>query len=329
MKKLMGFILVGVFLLGGALAVSAKTIHIGETQIVSHPALDNDSKGFAKALADAGFVEGKNLVIDRQNAQGEMSNCYPIAQKFADDKVNLVHAISTPSAQAAKKVCKGIPIVFSSVTDPVKTGIVPKLGKTGTNVTGVSDRWPIALQCKVYQEFVPKAKRWGTIYNPGDINVTFHIKLMKEAVTKMGGKLVEAHISSSSEVMQAAQSLVGRVDAIHITSDNNVVSALEAVVKVCNENNIPLFVGDRDSVPRGAIAAYGLDYFLVGYSAGKKAVQILKGKKPGDIPAGQAEKFTFWINLKAAKAQGLKVSKAMIARADKVWGVNGKIIKGK
>ena len=316
------------FLLAGMQTARAKMIHIGETQIVSHPALNNDSKGVKKALEEEGFVEGKNVVFDRRNAQGEMSNCYPIAQKFFDDKVDLIHAISTPSAQACVKVCKGIPIVFSSVTDPVKTGIVPKLGKTGTNVTGVSDRWPITLQCEMYQKFVPKAKRWGTIYNPGDINVTFHIKEMKAAVEKMGGKLIEAHVSSSAEVMQAVQSLVGRVDAIHITSDNACVSALEAIVKVCNQNHIPLFVGDRDSVPRGAIAAYGLDYFLVGYEAGKKAAQILKGKKPGEIPAGQATKFTLWINLKAAKIQGVKVPKAMLDKADKIWDVNGKVIKG-
>jgi putative ABC transport system substrate-binding protein len=328
MKKVWVFSLLIVFLFAGMGLVQAKMIHIGETQIVSHPALNNDSKGFKKALEEEGFVEGKNVVFDRENAQGEMSNCYPIAQKFLDDKVNLIHAISTPSAQACVKVDKGIPIVFSSVTDPVKTGIVPKLGKTGTRVTGVSDRWPITLQCEMYQKFVPKAKRWGTIYNPGDINVTFHIKEMKKAVKKMGGKLIEAHVSSSAEVMQAAQSLVGRVDAIHITSDNACVSALEAIVKVCNQNHIPLFVGDRDSVPRGAIAAYGLDYFLVGYEAGKKAAQILKGKNPGEIPAGQATKFTLWINLKAAKIQGVKVPKSLLEKADKVWGVNGKVIKG-
>ena len=151
---------------------------------------------------------------------------------------------------------------------------------------------------------------------------------MKKTVEGMGGKLIEAHVSSSAEVMQAAQSLVGRVDAIHITSDNACVSALEAIVKVCNQNKIPLFVGDRDSVPRGAIAAYGLDYFLVGYEAGKKAAQILKGKNPGEIPAGQATKFTLWINLKAAKIQGVKVPKELLDKADKVWGENGKVIKG-
>ncbi|MBW1659371.1 MAG: ABC transporter substrate-binding protein [Deltaproteobacteria bacterium] len=328
MKKIWMLVFLVAFLFTGMQTVQAKMIHIGETQIVSHPALNNDSKGFKKALEEEGFIEGKNVVFDRKNAQGEMSNCYPIAQKFADDKVDLIHAISTPSAQACVKVCKGIPIVFSSVTDPVKTGIVPKLGKTGTRVTGVSDRWPIALQCKMYQKFLPKAKRWGTIYNPGDINVTFHIKEMKKTVEGMGGKLIEAHVSSSAEVMQAAQSLVGRVDAIHITSDNACVSALEAIVKVCNQNKIPLFVGDRDSVPRGAIAAYGLDYFLVGYEAGKKAAQILKGKNPGEIPAGQATKFTLWINLKAAKIQGVKVPKELLDKADKVWGENGKVIKG-
>ncbi len=89
-----------------------------------------------------------------------------------------------------------------------------------------------------------------------------------------------------------------------------------------------VFVGDRDSVPRGAIAAYGLDYFLVGYEAGKKAAQILKGKNPGEIPAGQATKFTLWINLKAAKIQGVKVPKELLDKADKVWGENGKVIKG-
>ena len=308
---------------------SAKMIRIGEHQIVSHPALDNDAKGFADALAEEGFVEGKNLTIDRQNAQGEQPNCAIIARKFEDDQVDLIHAISTPNAQASVKVSRTIPIVFSSVTDPVATGIVPNLGKTGTHVTGVSDRWPIALQCRMYQDLLPSAKRWGTIYNPGDVNVTFHIEEMKKAIEGMGGKLVEAHISNSSETMQAAQSLVGRVDAIHITSDNTAVSAFEAITKVCNENDIPLFAGDRDSVPRGAIAVYGLDYYLVGYSAGKKAARILKGEKPGDIPAGLALGYSLWVNLKNAKDQGTALPETIIQKAaDKLWDAQGNVVKG-
>jgi putative ABC transport system substrate-binding protein len=331
MKKMM-FVLTFFLALGLVFStgLSAKMIRIGEAQIVAHPALDNDSKGFAAALAEEGFVEGKNITIDRQNAQGDQPNCAIIARKFEDDKVDLVHAISTPNAQAQVKVTKKIPIVFSSVTDPVSTGIVPKMGKTGTHVTGVSDMWPLTLQCKMYQDLLPQAKKWGTIYNPGDVNVTFHIKEMKEAIEGMGAKLIETHISSSAEVMQAAQSLVGRVDAIHITSDNTVVSAFESVVKVCNANDIPLFAGDRDSVPRGVIAAYGPDYFLVGYTAGKKAARILKGENPGDIPAGLASEYSLWISLKHAKAQGAQLPVTLVKKAaDKLWDEQGNGVKGK
>jgi len=311
-----------------ATIAAAKVFRIGEAQIVSHPALDNDAKGFAAALAEEGFIEGKNVVFDRQNAQGDQPNCAIIARKFEDDRVDLIHAISTPNAQASVKVSRTIPIVFSSVTDPVATGIVPKMGKTGTHVTGVSDRWPIELQCRMYQDLVPYAKRWGTIFNPGDVNVTFHIEEMRAAVEKMGGKLIEAHISSSAEVMQAAQSLVGRVDAIHITSDNTAVSAFESITKVCNENDIPLFAGDRDSTPRGAVAAYGLDYFMIGYSAGKKAARILKGEDPGQVPAGLASGYSLWVSLKHAREQGLNLPPALIFKAaDKLWDEEGAVIK--
>ena len=331
MKRAMGmcviFLMMGLF---GGTGAYTEMIRIGEHQIVAHPALDNDSKGFKAALEAEGFIEGKNVIFDRQNAQGEQPNCAIIARKFVDDKVALIHAISTPNAQATAKITKKIPVIFSSVTDPVKTGIIPKMGKTGTNITGVSDRWPIALQCKIYQDIMPQAKRWGTVYNPGDVNVTFHIKEMKEIIEGMGGKLIEAHISNSSEVMQAAQSLVGRVDAVHITSDNTVVSAFEALVKVCNENDIPLFAGDRDSVPRGAVAAYGLDYFMLGYTAGMKAARILKGEDPGNVPAGLAAGYSLWVSLKHAKAQGAKLPLTLIKKAaDKMWDEQGNLVKGK
>jgi len=119
--------------------------------------------------------------------------------------------------------------------------------------------------------------------------------------------------------MQAAQSLAGKgVQAINITSDNTAVSAFEAIVKVCNEKKIALFAGDVDSVPRGAIAAYGLDYFLIGESAGKKAARILKGEKPGNIPWGPAEKFSLVVSEKAAKTQGITIPPDLLKKAGKV-----------
>jgi len=327
MTKKLCFFLILILILSVSLSFAQekktkKIFKIGVTQIVSHPALDADAKGFEKALADAGFREGVNVTYDRQNAQGDMANAQTIAQKFLDAKVNMVHSIATPTSQAVVKTIKNIPVVFSSVTDPVDAGLVPKDSapgkKSGTNVTGVSDRWPVSLQFEMYTKFVPKAKKWGTIYNAGDANSMVHIKEMREAAKKLGIELIEAAISTSAETLQAAQSLAGKVQAINITSDNTAVSAFEAIVKVCNEKKLPLFAGDVDSVPRGAIAAYGLDYFLIGESAGKKAVRILKGEKPGNIPWGPAEKFSLVVSEKAAKSQGVTIPSELLKKANKV-----------
>ena len=294
---------------------AAKVYKIGVTVIVSHPALEADQKGFEKALKDAGV----QVTYDYQNAQGEMSNAQAIAQKFAADRVDLVHAIATPTAQAARKVIKDIPIVYSSVTDPVDAGLVKTMDAAGGNITGVSDAWPIARQLGLYKEIVPSAKKWGTIYNAGDANSVQSIKWTRAAAEKHGLKLTEVTVSNSSEVYTAAQSLIGRVDAIYITSDNTVASALGSVAKVCNANRIPFFVGNTDQVPLGAIAALGFNYFEVGYSAGKKAARILKeGKSPGAVPSGLAENLVLHLSVKNAKKQGVTVKQSIIDQADKL-----------
>jgi putative ABC transport system substrate-binding protein len=119
-------------------------------------------------------------------------------------------------------------------------------------------------------------------------------------------------------VEAAAQSLVGQVEAISLPPDNTTISNLEALVRVCEHHKMALFAGDVDSVDRGALAAFGMDYFLVGYAAGRKAALVLKGVKPGSIPWGPVEKFSLAINLKAARAMGVVVSPDMAAKADRL-----------
>lgn len=303
---------------------SKKLIKIGIAQTVSRPDLDADAKGFEKALAEAGFKEGVNITYDRQNARGDRANAQTIAQRFLHAEVDLIHSIAILTSQAVVKRIKNIPIVFSSVSDPVNAGLVPKTSlpetKTGTNVTGVSDRWPVHLQFEMSTKFIPKAKKWGTIYNIRDANSLAHIKEMRESAKKLEVELIEAKISIRGETMQAAQSLSGKVQAIHLTHDHTVASAFGVIVKVCNEKKIPLFTGDVYSVPRGAIAAYGLDYFFIGHSAGKKATRILAGEKPGDIPWRPAEKFSLVVSEKAAKAQGIFIPPDLLKKSDKVIG---------
>lgn len=141
---------------------------------------------------------------------------------------------------------------------------------------------------------------------------------MREAAQRLGLSLLEVHVGSSGAVEAAAQSLVGQVDAINITSDNTTVANLEALVRVCETHKIALFAGDVDSVDRGALAAFGMDYFLVGYAAGRKAALVLKGVKPGDIPWGPVEKFSLVINTRAARAMGVTVPADSLNKADRL-----------
>lgn len=299
-----------------------RMIRVGVTQIVSTPALEKDQRGFEKALAEAGFKEKVNVLYDRQNAQGNMAKSRAIAQKFLVEKFDLIHSMTTAASQEVVKLIKDIPIVFSSVTRPVEAGLVPKASrpwtKSGTNVTGVSYHWPVHLQFETCSRFVPKAKKWGTIYNAGDSSSLVQIKEMREAAKKLEMELIEATISNSEETIQAAQFLTGKVHAIYIIYDLTVLSAFEAIVSVCNESKIPLFTSDGESVQRGAIAAYGLNFLLVGHSAGKRAARILKGEKPGDIPWGRVDRLSLVVNEKAARAQGVIIPLDLLSKSDEI-----------
>ncbi len=296
---------------------------IGVTQTASYPDFDADAKGFEKALAEAGFKEGTQVTYDRQNAQGDVDRTQTIAEKFMNSDVDLIHSIGTPSSRAVMKIIKDVPVVFSSVTEPVYAGLIPRkkpLGtRTGTNVTGVSDRWPVTLQFEMYAKFFPKARKWGTIYNAGDPRSLIYVKEMRQAARKLKVELVEANISQSDETLPAARFLVGKVQTIYIIYDHIALSSFEVIVKVCNEKKIPLFGGDLKCVTMGAMAAYGWDYFQIGHAAGKKAVRVLKGEKPGDIPWDSGEKLVLLINEKAARAQGAIVPTELLKKADRVF----------
>jgi len=249
-------------------------------------------------------------------------NAQTIAQKFLSEKFDLVHTVGSPNSRTAVKLIEEIPVVFSSVTNPVEAGLVPKKSlpgtKTGTNVTGVSHRWPVSLQIEMYTQLLPKAKKWGTIYHQGDSHSLGLIKEMRESAKRLSIDVMEAVISSGEEAPQAASFLAGKVQAFHIIYDDTVLSSLEAVVKICNEKKVPLFTSDLESVSQGALAAYGLNFFTIGYSAGKRAARILKGENPGQIPWGRIEKLSLVVNEKAARAQGMILSPELLKRADKI-----------
>jgi putative tryptophan/tyrosine transport system substrate-binding protein len=283
-----------------------KTYRIGVTQFVEHPSLDAALEGFKQALKDKGLSVSYNV----QNAQGDMNNNQTIANNFVSDQVDLIFANSTPSAQAALNATKDIPIVFTSVTDPVGAQLVQSMEKPGGNVTGTTDTHPDAIPKTVqFIDKYVKGNRVGMIYNSGEQNSVAQVETVKKAMKGTDLKIAPVSVSTSAEVKQAAESLVGKVDCIYIITDNTVVSALESVIKVASDHDIPLFVGELDSVKRGGFAAYGFDYYDIGYEAGEMAAQILKdGKKPADLPVQYPKKLKLLINKKAAKDMGIELN---------------------
>ncbi|MGB8021332.1 MAG: ABC transporter substrate-binding protein [Candidatus Nanopelagicales bacterium] len=292
---------------------AAKEYKIGITQIATHPALDAAVEGFKQGLTDRGFA---NVTYDLQNAQGDTATVASIAQKFANEELDLILGVATPTSQAVVKAEKDAPIVFTAVTDPVGAGLVTDADAPGANVTGVSDMLPMEPTLDLIKQVVPSVKNLGVIYNSGEANSVFLVGKQKAAAQAAGINVVEAVAGSTSEVKAAADSLVGRVDAVSVLTDNTVVSALESVIKVCQENKIPLFAGDTDSVKRGAIAAYAFDYKDLGVQAGNMAADILGGKAIKDIPVQYAEKLMLSINEGAATATGITLPAELTAKAD-------------
>lgn len=277
---------------------------IGATQIVEHPALDEAYKGFQAAIKDAGL----KVNYDFQNAQEDMNNVKTISQNFVSDDVDLIFANSTPSALGALNETDEIPIVFTSVTDPVDAGLVQAMDQAGGNITGVVDLHPdsIIQTVKFIEQYFPNSVV-GLIYNSGEPNSVVQINSVKDAVEGTSLSLEERTVASSAEVQQAAVSLVEDVDVFYIVTDNTVVSVLETVVGVANDYEVPLFVGEPDALAAGGFLTYGIDYYTIGYRSGEMAVDILTGKKkPGEINIEYPPNLQLLINKEAAAAQGIE-----------------------
>lgn len=296
----------------------AAPLRIGISQIVEHPALDANRKGMVDRLGELGYRDGTEVSYDVQIAQGNMATANLIARKFVGDGVDLIVGIATPTALAAAKATREIPIVISAVTDPVGAKLVQSLERPGGNVTGTTDLSPVAEQFQLFAEVAPDAKTIGVLYNAGEANSVTLVALAREAAAALGYRVVEATVANSAGVMAASKSLVGRADAVYVPTDNTVVSALEAVVKVCQANHLPLVAADTDSVTRGAIAALAIDYYQLGRQTGDMIAKILKGADPATLPVETLREFELHVNAKAARASGVTLRKAFVARAAKV-----------
>ena len=292
-----------------AYASQKKVIAI--TEIIEHPSLQRAKDGILDVLKENGFEIGKNLSVIEKNAQSSIANALMIAKQFVSINPDAIVPISTPSAQAVVKVAAdtGIPIVFSSVTDPVAAGLVTDLAIATKNVSGAIDYPLIEEEIELILSMIPSAKKIGFLYNTGEANSVKTIELFKEAIK---GKLeyIDSHMTSSNQIVQSVNALVGKVDAIYIPSDNTVFAAMPKLVQLSRKHKIPVFSSDPDSVKQGVLACIGYTQYEVGRTAGKILARVLNGEKL--IKVGKPEKAQIFINKITANSMGIEVPNELL-----------------
>lgn len=278
---------------------------IGIVQLVEHQALDAANKGIVDALKDRG-IKAK---LDQQNAQADQSNLRNIAQRFVSEKASLIFAIATPAAQTVANATATIPIVATAVTNFEIAKLVKSEKQPDTNVTGSSDLNPVTAQLDLMLKLVPNAKRIATIYNSSEINSQFQVDILKKAVQEKGLELTVLTVNTVNDVQQAAQSLVGKVDAIYVPTDNVIASAMPVLAKITMPAKIPVVTGEVGAMKAGdGIGTVGVDYYQLGRIAGDMGADILQGKsKPETMAVRHQETFKAIINERVAKACGLTI----------------------
>ena len=295
---------------------------IGISQFAEHGSLDNCREGFIQGLEEEGLVEGENLKIKVSNADSDTGTAAQIADTFVADKVDLICAIATPSAQAAYNSARNtdIPVVYTAVTNPEEAQLADDEGMPVGAVTGTSDQLPVEAQLAMIREILPDAKTIGILYTTSEANSAYSITQYEKYAEEYGFTLETAGVTNTSEVSMAAASLLDKVDCLTNLTDNTVVSALPTVLDQANEKNIPVFGSEIEQVKRGCLAAEGLDYVNLGIETGKMAAQILKGEaKAEDMKYELLTDSSLYINQAVADNLGITVPDDMTQRAEETF----------
>ena len=281
-----------------------KVYKIGVSQIVDHPALNAAKQGFKDALAKAGIKAD----YDDKIANNEMSNQTLIMQQFSSDKKDLVYAITTPTAQAAKnQVDKNIPVVFASVTDPKSAGLVGI-----SNVTGTSGAAPVEENLKLMKELFPKAKNIGIIYNSSEQNSVSEVNNLKRLAPKYGFNVVDKSVTNGTELVSAANLVVKQADLLYAIQDNTVASYISAILDIFNREKKPIFGTNNIYSNAGGFISQGTTDYDIGYRSGEIAAQILKGeKKPNEIPIENVKDLKIEVNKQNMELLGIKIPESI------------------
>ncbi|RRD96527.1 ABC transporter substrate-binding protein [Clostridiales bacterium COT073_COT-073] len=285
-----------------------KKFKIGINQFAEHPALDAVRTGFEEELKALG-VEAE---FDWKNAQADVPNATKISQKFAEDKVDLILAIATISAQTAKTATaeNKIPVLFSAVTDPVSAELVASMEKPEGNLSGTTDMAPMDKQLKLFTELKPEIKKIGIIFNTGEANSEAQVKMAEEIAAGMGLEIVTIGINNINEVPQAVDAILSKADAIYTITDNIVASAINVVAKKANEAGVITIGAEKAHVEGGILMTEGLSYLELGKQTAQMAKRVLvDGADISAMPVESLKATSKAVNVETVKILGLEGAK--------------------
>jgi putative tryptophan/tyrosine transport system substrate-binding protein len=277
---------------------------------------------FRKALAENGYVEGQNLLIEYRWADGREDRLPELAADLVRRGVALMDCAGSSTATlAAKAATTTIPIVFSTGIDPVKAGYVTSLNRPGGNVTGVTFLASelSAKRLGLLRQLLPNLAILATLSNPKHPANAADVSEAANLARSMGVKVHVLSASNETEIAAAFATLDGvKVDALLVGGDPVFFDSRRRVVALAAQHAIPAAYELRDFADEGGLLSYGPSIVEAYYQAGIYAARILKGEKPGDLPVMQSVKFEFVINLRTAKTLGITVPPTMLATVDEV-----------
>jgi len=276
---------------------------------------------FRQGLAEAGYVESRNVGIEYRFAEGRYDQLPVLAEELVRRQVAMIFANPSPAALAAKAATATIPIVFTAAEDPVRLGLVTNLARPTDNATGVTFQFAELgpKQMGLLRELVPRAARIGFLVNPSNINAADVTKNLTAAGLAMGVQVEAVQASNILDIDAAFASLVRkRADALVVGPDSFFFSRRLQLATLATRHTIPAIYNIREFAEAGGLMSYGTSLAEAYRQAGIYAGRILKGTKPADLPVVQSSKFEFVINLSTARALGLEIPATLLARADEV-----------
>jgi putative ABC transport system substrate-binding protein len=276
---------------------------------------------FTRKLVELGYVEGRNVVIERKSAEGNTERLKDLAADLVRQQVDVIVTAGTPAAFAAKNATSTIPIVFGAISDPVGVGLVASLARPGGNATGNSLMSPdlSAKRFDILHTLAPGISRFAILWDSSNPGMAERVRETKTAADQSHVLLHTVGPRNLDELDTAfADLLNARPDALLVTAEAFTRQHLARILDFANKNKIPAMFEDSSFVVAGGFMSYGPDYQEVFRKAAIFVDKILKGAKPADLPIEQPTKFELVINLKTAKTLGLEIPPKLIALADRV-----------